>query len=64
MKASQPEGKRLPQDVGPLRTALSPGRLGYKIIKREMLESGGLEDQLESVPVLSEEEGLEGGGIF
>ena len=64
MKASQPGGKRLPQDVGPLRTALSPGRLGYKIIKREMLESGGLEDQLESVPVLSEEEDLEGGGIF
>ena len=29
-----------------------------------MLESGGLEDQLESVPVLSEEEDLEGGGIF
>lgn len=30
----------------------------------KMLESGGSGDQHESVPVLSEEGGLEGGGIF
>ena len=38
--------------------------LAAKYSKGKMLESGGSEDQHESVPVLSEEGGLEGGGIF